>query len=129
MLKAVILDNNAIARGLLRTVLTDGGHDVVADSNINPTNVARARMHAPQILLMDTGGDPAHLEALSELREALPKSVIFLVSSGFTPEAVKDAAQRGVNGFIVKPFNGGTVLATIRSAILKLVAKQRAAAA
>jgi DNA-binding NarL/FixJ family response regulator len=129
MLKAVILDNNAIARGLLRSVLTDGGHDVVADSNINPTNISRARMHAPQILFMDTGGDAAHLEALSELRAALPKTVIFLVSSGFTPEAVKDAAARGVNGFIVKPFNGATVLASVRSTVLKLVAKQKAAPA
>jgi DNA-binding NarL/FixJ family response regulator len=129
MLKAVIFDNNAIARGLLRTVLTDGGHDVVADSNINPTNLARGRMHAPHILFMDTGGDPANLDALSELRAALPKTVFFLVSGGFTPEAVKDAAQRGIHGFIVKPFNGATVLATIRTTVLKLVAKQKAAAA
>ncbi|MBK4733686.1 response regulator [Noviherbaspirillum pedocola] len=128
MLKAVIFDNNAIARSLLRTVLTDGGHDVVADSNINPTNLARGRMLAPHILFMDSGGDTANLDALSELRTALPKTVIFLVSSGFTAEVIQEAAQRGVNGFIVKPFNGATVLSTIRTTVLKLVAKQKAAA-
>lgn len=128
MLKAVILDNNAIARGLLRTVLVDGGHDVVADSSINPTNLARARMHAPHILFMDAGSDAANFEALSELCSALPKTVIFLVSSGFTADVVREAAQRGVHGFIVKPFNGMTVLSTIRTTVLKLVAKQKAAA-
>jgi CheY-like chemotaxis protein len=129
MLKAIILDNNAIARGLLRTVLQDGGHDVVADTNINPSNLSRTRLLAPQLLFIDAGDDAANLEALSELRRDLPKSLIFLISSGFTPEAVQDAAQRGVNGFIVKPFNAATVLASIRSAVLKLVAKQKAAAA
>jgi len=39
---------------------------------------------------------------------------------------VQTAAQRGVRGFIVKPFNAVTVLTTIRNAIIK-IAKQHQA--
>ena len=39
MLKAVILDGNAIARNLLTSVLTSGGHEVVGDSNIAPASL------------------------------------------------------------------------------------------
>ena len=35
MLKVVIIDNSAISRGLLNTVLTDGGYEVVGDANVS----------------------------------------------------------------------------------------------
>ena len=42
MLRAVILDTNAVARNLLTSVLTNGGHEVIADSNLAPASLAKA---------------------------------------------------------------------------------------
>lgn len=127
MLKVVIIDGNAISRGLLSTVLTSGGHEVVGDGNTSPASLIRLIQLKPQIVCIDIGeADATSLAMLDQLREALPKSLVFLVSGKMEPVIVQQAIARGVHGFIVKPFNAVTVLSTIRSAVLKLVRKQSA---
>lgn len=129
MLKAAILDNNAVARGLLRTILADGGHDVIVESGITSLNLPRLVLQTPQLVFvsLDTGGD-AMAQTLKELRSGLPKALIFAISSAVTNEMITYAREAGVNGFIVKPFNGTTVLSSIRAAVLKLVEQRRAEA-
>jgi DNA-binding NarL/FixJ family response regulator len=128
MLKVVIIDGNAISRGLLNTVLTDGGHHVIGDSNTSLAGVTRMISLQPQLVCVDVGYAEDGMALLDTLREALPKAIICLVSGKFEPGAIEEALQHGVHGFIVKPFNAATVLGTIRNAILKVVKKQQASA-
>lgn len=129
MLKVVIIDSNAISRGLLNTVLTNGGHHVVGDTSTNPAGLARAIRLQPQIVCIDIGmADGDGMELLDTLRSALPKALVFMVSGKLDAATVQGALQRGVQGFIVKPFNSVTVLTTIRNAVLKVVKKQQARA-
>jgi len=125
MLKVVIIDGSAIARGLLNTVLTDGGHDVVGDSNTSPASLARMIKLQPNVVCVDIGAEPDRLSILETLHEALPRAIIFLVSGKIEPDLVSEAVKHGVQGFIVKPFNSVTVLKTIRSTILKFVKRQQ----
>ena len=128
MLRVVVMDNNAISRDLLKSLLATGGHEIAGDSNTSPTGIAKAIGLNPQIICIDIGEDPAAGGAmLTQLRQALPKALVFVVSGKMSPEGVKHAMQFGVHGFIVKPFNSVTVLATIRNAVLKLVKSQQAA--
>ena len=128
MLKVVIIDTSAISRGLLNTVLTDGGHEVVGDANTTPAGLARMIKLQPNVVCVDIGTEPDRLAILDTLHQALPRSIIFLVSGKIEPELVAEAVQRGVQGFIVKPFNSVTVLKTIRSTILKFVRRQQSRA-
>lgn len=124
MLKVVVIDGNAISRNLLTSVLTSGGHDVVGDSNISPAGIAGMIKLKPQLVCIDIGqADEAGLERLDTIRAGLPKALVFLVSGKMEPATVQCALERGVHGFIVKPFNGVTVLNSIRNAVIK-VAKQ-----
>lgn len=125
MLKVVIIDGSAIARGLLNTVLTDGGHDVVGDSNTSPASLARMIKLQPNVVCVDIGVEPDRLSILETLHQALPRAIIFLVSGKIEPDLVSEAVKHGVQGFIVKPFNSVTVLKTIRSTILKFVKRQQ----
>lgn len=128
MLKVVVIDGNAISRQLLSTVLLNGGHDVVGESNASPAGLAQAIKLQPQIICIDIGqADDEGLQKLDALRKALPKALLFMVSGSFDPVTVQTGLARGVHGFIVKPFNGVTVLATIRNAVIKLARKHRAA--
>lgn len=125
MLKVVIIDGNAISRGLLSSVLAGGGHEVVGDGNTSHASLVKLIALRPQIVCVDIGThDEQGVMILKTLTEALPKALIFLVSGKFDEAMVKVAAQHGVHGFIVKPFNGVTVLNTIRKAVLKLVRTQ-----
>ena len=129
MLKVVIIDGSAIARGLLNTVLTDGGHEVVGDANTSPAGLARMIRLQPNVICVDIGVEPDRLSILDTLHEALPRAIIFLVSGKIEPDLVGEAVKHGVQGFIVKPFNSVTVLKTIRSTILKFVRRQQSAQA
>jgi two-component system chemotaxis response regulator CheY len=126
MLRAYILDNQAVARNLLGTVLTNGGHEVVGDGNHSSTNLAKMVKLQPQIVCVDIGeADKDGLALLENLRTQLPKALIFLVSAKMDAETIQAAQTRGVVGFIVKPFNAVAVLMAIRNTILRIATQSR----
>lgn len=126
MLKVVVLDANAISRNLLTSVLVGGGYEVVGDANVSSAGIASMLKLRPQLVCIDIGGtDDAAFGKVDMVREGLPKALIFLVSAKFSAEAIQDALARGVHGFIVKPFNGQTVMATIRKTVIQLAKRHR----
>ncbi|NMM26106.1 MAG: response regulator [Glaciimonas sp.] len=126
MLKVVVLDGNSISRDLLNTVLTNGGHHVVGDGNTSPAGLAKMIKLRPQIVCVDIGeADSDGLTLLETIRSELPKTLVFLVSGKIDSTAIQGALERGVQGFIVKPFNPQTVLTTIRNAVLKFARQQQ----
>lgn len=130
MLKAVILDANAVARNLLSSVLLNGGHDVVGDANLAPASLARVIKLKPQIVCVDIGEtNEEGLALLDKIRADLPKALLFLVSSKIDATVLQTAQERGVHGFIVKPFNSVAVLTSIRNTIIRIAKQQRAATA
>lgn len=129
MLRAYILDNQAVARNLLATVLTNGGHEVIGDGNHSPSNIARMVKLQPQIVCVDIGEpDQTGLALLDTLNTQLPKALVFLVSAKIDAEIIQAAQSRGVVGFIVKPFNAVAVLISIRNTVLRIASKSRAKA-
>lgn len=129
MLKAVILDANAVARNLLTSVLNNGGHEVVGDANLAPASLARVIKLKPQIICIDIGeANEEGMLLIDQLRADLPKSLVFMVSATIDAPTLQAAHRRGVHGFIVKPFNSVAVLASIRNTILRIARQQKAAA-
>lgn len=129
MLKAVIIDSSAVARGLLNTVLLDGGYDVVGQSHTCAAGLALLIKFNPHIVCiareqMENGED-----VVQEIRTQWPKTLIFMVSSEFDAATIQAAHAMGVSGFIVKPFKADTVLNTIRNVVIAMVKRQRAAMA
>ncbi|MCH8618270.1 response regulator [Undibacterium sp. TS12] len=128
MLKAVILDANAVARNLLTSVLVNGGHQVVGDANLSPASLARVIKLKPQVVCVDIGEtNEEGLALLDKIKTELPKALLFLVSAKIDASTLQAAQQRGVHGFIVKPFNSVAVLMSIRNTILRIAKQQRSA--
>jgi two-component system, chemotaxis family, chemotaxis protein CheY len=128
MLKVVVIDANSISRNLLTSVLADGGYNVVGDANTSTAGLASIIKMQPQMVCIDIGqGDAEGLEKLDAIRTGLPKALLFLVSGAIDPIIVKGAVERGVHGFIVKPFKSATVLTTIRNTVIMVAKRHRAA--
>lgn len=130
MLKMVVMDGNAISRGLLISVLTNGGHNVIGDSNVTLAGIARMVKLKPQLICIDlelVEGD--QMETLDKIRIELPKCIIFLVSNNFDAEAIRQGHEHGARGFIVKPFNTVQVLTSIRNVVVKFVKEMKKGAA
>ncbi|PRC92207.1 ANTAR domain-containing response regulator [Solimicrobium silvestre] len=122
MLKVVVIDGNAISRGLLNTMLTNGGHEVIGGGNVSSSSIARMVKLKPQLICMDLGQvEDDKMAVLDNIRKELPKTIVFLVSNSFDAETIKQGQEHGVRGFIVKPFNSATVLTSIRTAVLTFV--------
>jgi len=126
MLKAIIVDANAISRGLLNTVLTDGGYDVVGQAHTALLGHALAMKHHPHIFCIAREQVEDGHDVVEQLRASQPKVLVFMVSGTLDAPAVQAALGRGVQGFIVKPFKAETVLKTIRNTVLAIVKKHKA---
>jgi two-component system, chemotaxis family, chemotaxis protein CheY len=125
MLKAVIVDSNAISRGLLNTVLTDGGYEVAGQAHTSQLGYALAQKHRPHIFCIAREQAEDGNDVVEQLRANLPKTLVFMVSGTLDAPTVQAALARGVQGFIVKPFKADAVLRTIRNTVLHIVKQHR----
>lgn len=129
MLKAVIIDSSAVARGLLNTVLLDGGYDVVGQTHTCSSGLALLIKHQPHIVCIAREQIENGEDVVREIKTNWPKTLIFMVSSELNAATIQSAHAMGVAGFIVKPFKADTVLNTIRNVVIAMVKRQRAALA
>ena len=127
VLKAVLIDGNGVARGMLNTVLCDGGYDVCGLSHASGPGLALVQKHRPQLVCIARTQAEDGSNVVRSLRASCPKTIIFIVASGIDAAMVQAAQADGVSGFIVQPFNADAVLRTIRTTLLAVVRKQQAA--
>jgi len=126
MLKAVIVDANAVSRSTLGAVLADGSYNVVGATHTSALGFALALKHHPHVICIAREQVEDGSDVVEQLRAALPKTLVFLVSGTLDAAAVQSALGRGVHGFIVKPFKADTVLKTIRNTVIAFVRQQQA---
>jgi two-component system chemotaxis response regulator CheY len=126
MLKAVIVDASAISRGLLNTVLMDGSYEVVGQTHTGAQGYALALKHHPHFVCVAREQVEDGSQIVEQLRENLPKTLVFMVSGTLDAPTIQASVARGVHGFIVKPFKADAVLRTIRNTIIAVVRKHQA---
>jgi two-component system chemotaxis response regulator CheY len=124
-LKAVIVDSNAISRGLLNTVLTEGGYNVVGQTHTSTQGFALLQKHHPHVLCIGLEQVEDGHNIVEQIREQMPKTLVFMVSGQLDEHTLKAALARGVQGFIVKPFKADAVLKTIKNTVIAMIKKQQ----
>jgi two-component system chemotaxis response regulator CheY len=127
-LKAVLIDGSGIARGMLNTVLCDGGYDVCGLSHASIPGLSLVQKHHPQLVCIARAQTEDGNAIISKIRASCPKTIIFIVASGIDAAMVQAAYASGVSGFIVQPFNADAVLRTIRTTLLAVIRRQQASA-
>lgn len=128
MLKVVLIDASAVSRGLLNTVLSDAGYEVVGQTHTTAQGYALLQKYLPQLICIALEQVEDGNDVVEQIRANYPKTLIFMVSAGIDAPTLQKALARGVNGFIVKPFKADAVIKTIRSTVLAMVKKQQAPA-
>jgi two-component system response regulator DesR len=103
-MRLYLCDDNAEYRMLARVVLEQAGHAIVGEAANADDAVAQAGSTAPDVLLLDLNlAGRAGLDALPQLREALPGVRIVVLTSGQAGDERERALQAGADGFIAKP--------------------------
>jgi two-component system KDP operon response regulator KdpE len=116
MFRALVIEDDAGLRALVRTLLESEGFRVVTAENAHRALV-EAKAHQPDVVIVDLGlPDRDGQDVIRAIRGYSP--VPILVLSARTAEAEKVAAlDGGADDFVVKPFGAGELLARVRAAL------------
>jgi two-component system chemotaxis response regulator CheY len=98
-----LCDDNPRYRLLARLVLEDE-HEIVGEAGDGLEAIALAPATAPDVLLLDLNMPYlSGQEALPQLREALPRTRIIVLTSGQAADERERALAAGADGFLLKP--------------------------
>ncbi|WP_082551758.1 response regulator [Massilia sp. Root351] len=115
--RVLIIDDNELTRTVLRMIIQGNGYDVVGEASLAEAGLERALQLKPDIVCLDIQmPDRDGLEVLASLVARLPGIGVLMVSGQNQQGSVHAALARGALGFIIKPFNSGTVLDALSAA-------------
>lgn len=108
---AVIADDSASVRLVLKGLLEECGLKVVQTVANGHDAIIAARNHQPQVLCLDVNmPEMGGLEALPLIRAASPKTAVVMVTGCADKNLVAVAASHGASGYIIKPLRPAHVI-------------------
>ena len=115
MYTVIVADDEALEREYLKQILEETGeYCVVAVAATGEELVEAARVHRPQILLLDINMPGINgLEAARTLRGELPESVILLNSAYAEFDFAIQAVNLRLDAYLLKPSSRATILETL----------------
>jgi two-component system chemotaxis response regulator CheY len=124
-ISVLIIDDNDMIREVLRVTLRSDGYNVVGEAADGASGLELVAKLKPDVLCLDILMPKiSGLNVLKMVKTKLPRTAVLMITGQNDREVVQEALAAGASGFILKPFNTGTVLATME----KVAAKLRAGA-
>ncbi len=123
--RILIADDLFAMRTLLRAVLSEAGHTVVAEAATGREAVSLYYLFRPDVVLMDiTMPDQDGLSAMEEILRIAPQAqVVVCTAMGFKKTAC-EALARGACDFIAKPFRPANILSTVQCALRRIQSRE-----
>lgn len=115
-IKVLLVDDHAIWRGGVRSLLEDTEFDVVGEASSGKEAVEAARRVNPQLILLDirmSGGDG--LDALAALKAAHPQTAVVMLTTYDNPTYMARAVAGGAAGYLLKGADSDELLAALRA--------------
>jgi len=122
-LRILIVDDDALMRGYLKTALQRVTEGVVLEVAKADEVIDACRRHRPSIVFLDIDlGGRNGLELIKGIMGQRSDTYIIMVSAHSTLENAKRALEDGARGFIVKPFTMAKIMAALTRALNQLSA-------
>ncbi|NVM76455.1 two-component system chemotaxis response regulator CheY [Duganella sp. SG902] len=113
-LRVFIIDDNEMTRDLLRAIIQGDSYDVVGDAGTAESARLRLRSVRADIICLDVVmPDGDGLSLLNWIRVKQPEAEVLMVTASTDRVTVEQSLRNGAKGYIVKPFNPGTVMDTL----------------
>ena len=115
-MRILIAEDETIIRLDLRGLLEAAGHEVVAEARDGEEAVALARVHAPDLAIMDVKMPRLDgIDAAKRILDERPIPIVMLTAYD-QEELVGRAVEAGVFGYLVKPFREQDLVPAIATA-------------
>jgi two-component system chemotaxis response regulator CheY len=125
-LNFLVVDDFSTMRRIIKNLLNDLGYPNVTEADDGATALPLLKAGQFDFLITDWNmpGMPG-LELLKQVRadERLAKMPVLMLTAEAKREQIVEAAQAGVNGYVIKPFTS----ATLKEKIDKILSAQAAA--
>ena len=124
-IKVLVVDDSAVMRELLRTIIRSDFFTIVGEAAGGAKAVELADSLKPDLVCLDIEmPEMSGIETLKALKAKHSRMAVVMVTGSNAAEDVQKSLAGGADGYILKPFNAGRVL----DALTKAVTKVRAAA-
>ena len=96
-------DHDIMRRGLKQLLTAKPGWEVCAEAKNGREAVAMAEQSKPEVVVMDISMPELNgLEAARQIKKALPKTEIVILTLHFSDQLVHDIVEAGARGYIMK---------------------------
>lgn len=114
-------DHDLILRGLRHLLTSQPGWHIVAEASNGAEAVRKAKQTTPDVVVLDLYmPELTGIEAASEIRRLLPKSVIVILTMQDSPAVRQQAFAQGVAAVLLKSVADETLVATILHTVLQM---------
>jgi len=116
--KVLIVDDNDLMRALLRGILRHEEYQIIGEAKNGAAAIEFVAHDKPDLICMDVMmPEMDGLEALQKIKTAHPEINVVMITGNPSVENVQESIKNGASGFIVKPFNAGKVIDTLRNSL------------
>ncbi len=114
MAKILIVDDSRTSRKVLKTILEEGGHEVIGEATDGMDGLTKFKELSPDITTLDiTMPVMDGLQALKAIKEVDGSAKIVMVTAAGQHTNMVDALKLGASEFVTKPFESEAILAVI----------------
>ncbi|MEP5612546.1 MAG: response regulator [Cyclobacteriaceae bacterium] len=118
MSKVLIVDDSVYMRTLIKTALTDKGHEIVGEAADGETAINLALELNPDLVTLDNIlPDMMGLEILKVLKEEGVTSKVIMVSAVGQQTVVNKGKELGASEYIVKPFTAEALIEVVNKVL------------
>ena len=128
MSRILVVDDSAIARRNLKTILIKAGHNIVSEADNGMQACREYSMHQPDLVTMDiTMPIMDGVAAVKKIIGDFPDAKIIVISAIDQKAMVMKAVEAGARHYIIKPFMPEKVIAAVNLVLGNLPGKAQAA--
>lgn len=121
MIRVLVIDDHQLTRSLLRAMLREAGYTTQRESGDAVSGIKLAEHFSPHLICLDVQMPKlSGVEAIAGLKAAAPRAAIMMVTGSNDRDTIMACIAAGAHGYIIKPFNGETVLRSVESALSKV---------
>lgn len=116
MIRVLIADDQLLFRSMLEEVLKrDGEIEIAASASSGEEAIALALQHTPDVALLDIQmPGRSGIDALKEIKAALPETKVALLTTFEIAENIAAACQYGADGYLMKDMKPEILLMAIK---------------
>jgi len=120
MARILVADDASFMRQMIREIVEESGHHVVAEASDGIEAIEQFKKHHPDVVTMDiVMPRRSGIDAVKGILEVDPTACVVMCSALGQETLVQEALQAGARDFIVKPFKPDAVTATLRKVLEK----------